>query len=60
VALRFMGFTPNWLLAFTRKEVVTKHGTSISLLRGYLKTNLRGLSPRGNYADRATAACRRR
>jgi hypothetical protein len=28
-------------------------------LKGKLKTKLHGLSPRANYTDRATAACRR-
>jgi hypothetical protein len=38
-----------------------RYSVSIAIIRRYikLKTKLRGLSPRANYTDRATAACQR-
>jgi hypothetical protein len=42
-----------------RPHAVTAHKTTIHMFVTAIKTKLRGLSPRANYTDRATAACRR-
>jgi hypothetical protein len=41
----------------TRKSVITMYVLTVTYIK--LQTKLRVLSPRVNYTDRATAACRR-
>jgi hypothetical protein len=41
------------------RECSNYHALSLSLSLSLSKTKLQGLSPRANYTDRATAACRR-
>jgi hypothetical protein len=43
----------------TRGQIVTDIPRGLSLALKTKKTKLHGLSPRANYTDRATAACRR-
>jgi hypothetical protein len=40
-------------------DLYCKHTLAFEVLQTLLKKKLHGLSPRANYTDRATAACRR-
>jgi hypothetical protein len=56
ISLPRMGYEPTYLLFEKERETIHTLDRAVTVI-GY-RTKPRGLSPRANYADRATAACR--